>query len=759
MHTFGDLSAGLWRRVSSTSSSIFDLSAECEQLERSIRDNDVVAVKKFLQIHHGKFPVDLAGSFLDKSSCDSRSRRVSHVSHVSQDVEILLRKSQTLIDSLDRRESFGTESEVPSIFRTSLHLAVQHAAYDVLKLLLKYGVDPNEPSARVTFSSSNIRSSRASSCQQPEFLMQQLQYLHYDRQMHLHHQREKQQQQQQHNLHLQHDSLSWDDHSHHSCGSQLGDCTCCTLHQTVAQGQSPGSHHSTTPLITVAHALSSSPPIITPAVTTISPHCFISAPAEQPAQCWADTDPIAEGSAAASASGSSAIDEGNDSVFISVDSSAVLPHSSCQLQEEGHSSAAEGDVRHQRRESSPSESVTAAQSLAAAPQGGSPAFRAVVRSAASPEPVCGSQSANQCCSQAQQQQQQQLQQQSTRPSPRTKQSPPAGQTPISTSSSSSPATLTVSVSGRSGDGCPASPTVIVWSDTGGDVEVRADSSSVVPGCVARLRLPDIAESESESGSVLDLGVTYSGGAGCDDLLCLPPIYLAVVEGRSQALRLLLRYGASPHVQDRHGCTPLHLACCPEFFNADCVFFLLRYGAKVNAQNCVNVSPFLLYPKVAEEQRALVFTALSRVHELMSKQSSGNSSSTSASTPTARAGGNPGGHDHPGAGHGVGGTQRSGSISRFFKRLSSESRSRGRERKITRDETAAAAAAAAATAGGTSAVSAAMFSDVRDRTSSFSSCKSLRSRHLSSCVVEDFESDVSVVSNVPCFSFVFRSRVF
>lgn len=140
--------------MSSTSSSIFDLSGECEQLERAIRDNDVTAVKKFLQIHHAKFPVDLAASILDKSSCDSRSRRYSHV---SQDVEILLLKSQTLIESFDRRESINTESDVPGIFRTSLHLAVQHGADEVLKLLLKFGVDPNEPSVHVSFPAASRR--------------------------------------------------------------------------------------------------------------------------------------------------------------------------------------------------------------------------------------------------------------------------------------------------------------------------------------------------------------------------------------------------------------------------------------------------------------------------------------------------------------------------------------------------------------------------------------------------------------------------
>jgi hypothetical protein len=44
-------------------------------------------------------------------------------------------------------------------------------------------------------------------------------------------------------------------------------------------------------------------------------------------------------------------------------------------------------------------------------------------------------------------------------------------------------------------------------------------------------------------------------------------------------------------------------------------------------------------------------------------------------------------------------------------------------------------------------------DMRERASSLSSCRSLRSRHYSSCIVDDLESDVSYVSTqslvVPC----------
>ncbi|XP_046988768.1 uncharacterized protein LOC124594436 [Schistocerca americana] len=143
----------------SLGSSTGDLSVEAAQLERAIRNNDTVRVKRFLELHHDKFQVNLHSSFLDKSSCESQS----------QDVEILLRKSKTLIDRLapdergvvdkaacaDRLQPASScassassagvaEPSVPLIFSNALHVAVEHGAVDVARLLLKYGLEPNQ---------------------------------------------------------------------------------------------------------------------------------------------------------------------------------------------------------------------------------------------------------------------------------------------------------------------------------------------------------------------------------------------------------------------------------------------------------------------------------------------------------------------------------------------------------------------------------------------------------------------------------------
>ena len=123
-----------WRRASSTASSIFDLSNEAEQLERALQENDVLSLSKIIKLHHAKFPVRTqCSSIMEKGSFDSRSQRFSH-------------GSQTHMERFDRRESVATDaSDVPLIFRTSLHVAIQNGSMDVLRILLKYGIDPNIP--------------------------------------------------------------------------------------------------------------------------------------------------------------------------------------------------------------------------------------------------------------------------------------------------------------------------------------------------------------------------------------------------------------------------------------------------------------------------------------------------------------------------------------------------------------------------------------------------------------------------------------
>ena len=175
---------------------------------------------------------------------------------------------------------------------------------------------------------------------------------------------------------------------------------------------------------------------------------------------------------------------------------------------------------------------------------------------------------------------------------------------------------------------------------------------------------------------------------------------------------------------------------------------------MHVKNCSGVTPFLLYPKVAELQRSLVTSALTRIPpatgsthppHVSKKRGSGagglgGTTGITAASPHP----NPLASDPAAPSTSTGENQRSGSVSRFFKRLSSKSRSLGRERKGTaagQDEGTTTSSGGAAAP----AISTATFTEMRERASSLSSCRSFRSRHYSSCVVDDLESDISLVS--------------
>ncbi|GFN90724.1 ankyrin repeat domain-containing protein 54 [Plakobranchus ocellatus] len=231
-------------------------------------------------------------------------------------------------------------------------------------------------------------------------------------------------------------------------------------------------------------------------------------------------------------------------------------------------------------------------------------------------------------------------------------------------------------------------------------------------------LPEIVETVIEDG--FNFGIHYNR----EELFNLPCLYLAVVDGNSYFVQLLLRYGARPNTQDLYGCSPLHLACCPEFHNIDIIRILLRFGAKVHLKNAQADSPFTIWPEVLNEQRAVIRAALSRLSTFQlattrSRTPSGPCNHFKESPPTLT----------PPQDTTISASNRSGSVSRFFKRLSSDPKSRPirDKRSLAREESSAYCSEAS-----------------RDRTYSTGSCKSMRSRLHSSYVQEDLDSDLSLL---------------
>ena len=151
----------LYRRSNSTASSIFDLSIESDQLEKALKENNTNAVTKILQVHYGKFPLRFQGpNMSDKYSNESRSRRPSSRAS-AQDADLLFpRRNLGHFERFeqDRRESVTPECDIPEVFRTAIHVAILSKALEVLKILLMYGLDPNEPSKELLYSERRLSS-------------------------------------------------------------------------------------------------------------------------------------------------------------------------------------------------------------------------------------------------------------------------------------------------------------------------------------------------------------------------------------------------------------------------------------------------------------------------------------------------------------------------------------------------------------------------------------------------------------------------
>ena len=106
----------------------------------------------------------------------------------------------------------------------------------------------------------------------------------------------------------------------------------------------------------------------------------------------------------------------------------------------------------------------------------------------------------------------------------------------------------------------------------------------------------------------DFAATYTANY----VQTLPPIYLGVADRKSTAVRLLLRYGASPHVIDAYGCTPLHLSASTDFQSWDCAVALIEHGARIHVTNRYGVSPCHLSPDLRTEQERLLRAQLGQL---------------------------------------------------------------------------------------------------------------------------------------------------
>ena len=118
-----------------------DARSDAELLKLAIESNDVNTVSRVLDVHYDLFNVD----YNVTTAVDGEPNRTRKLSD-SLTVQVLLNQSKALIGQLEKGIDVDEEQDgksVPAVYHNALHLAVLNGSADVVRLLLKCGVDPN----------------------------------------------------------------------------------------------------------------------------------------------------------------------------------------------------------------------------------------------------------------------------------------------------------------------------------------------------------------------------------------------------------------------------------------------------------------------------------------------------------------------------------------------------------------------------------------------------------------------------------------
>ena len=140
------------------SSGTIDLAKIAELLENSIRSNDKYTVRRILDENYSFFRIkpNIASSGLNSNNNNSKP--------IAND----FLTQNCSITNLNANKT--TPSEIPSVFFNILHLAIENNSHDVLRICLKYGINPNEPGTsykNVKFNSENRYSCNKKSISYP----------------------------------------------------------------------------------------------------------------------------------------------------------------------------------------------------------------------------------------------------------------------------------------------------------------------------------------------------------------------------------------------------------------------------------------------------------------------------------------------------------------------------------------------------------------------------------------------------------------
>jgi hypothetical protein len=134
----------------SVNASIVDLAHDAELLETCTKRNDKYTVRRILDVHYSYFRIKQQQPTSTGQTTDEQLiRKQSSVDTAAHNSigggESLIKSTMAAANSSTSRSCGGGKKCVPSIFLNILHLAVENNSLDVLRICLKYGLNPDEP--------------------------------------------------------------------------------------------------------------------------------------------------------------------------------------------------------------------------------------------------------------------------------------------------------------------------------------------------------------------------------------------------------------------------------------------------------------------------------------------------------------------------------------------------------------------------------------------------------------------------------------
>ena len=148
----------LLKKDNTYTSKLVDLTNAAELLENSIKRNDKYTVRRILDVNYSYFRIKTTNTSLINNEFNEAKKFGQNLTATSCNASLANLSNKLADNNMNTFLERVNGMEIPSVFFNILHLAIENNAADVLRICLKYGLNPNEPgtsSKNALFNSSN----------------------------------------------------------------------------------------------------------------------------------------------------------------------------------------------------------------------------------------------------------------------------------------------------------------------------------------------------------------------------------------------------------------------------------------------------------------------------------------------------------------------------------------------------------------------------------------------------------------------------